>query len=319
MIGMALVAVLMCVNFASCNNEDNEVPQNEKKVVVSLGFNGDFEISESPLSRATSNDLYFVSVQIKNGNSYTPYAYGLFDDAELLNVELTENTTYGFQTAILKDGKSQLYNSEGSYGSPFSHSIKVENKFTYSNTSVSFVPGDYKLSDGTLYGIPNVDTYITTSKVDYTATEEGENVQLQMLRLAFGAKFIAENISTGSLKIEMTATKSNGDKLLAPAIELTNNSSSYEDIYYLPTSAATIDNGNYKVNTTIKFIWVVDEDNEIELGTPTIQFERNKQTTIKIRVAKDIESGIGFTYVDASTEMGDGGTYNVDGDTATQE
>ena len=78
MIGMAMFAILMCVNFASCSNDGNEVPEQGKEIMVSLGFSGDFEISESPLSRATSDDLYLIRVQKKNGSSYTSYAYGLF-------------------------------------------------------------------------------------------------------------------------------------------------------------------------------------------------------------------------------------------------
>ena len=80
MIGMALFAVLMCVNFAACSNEENEVPQERKEIMVSLGFGGDFEISESPLSRATSNDLYFIQVGQGSLSSAKMCSYGLFDD-----------------------------------------------------------------------------------------------------------------------------------------------------------------------------------------------------------------------------------------------
>lgn len=317
---MAMFAILMCVNFASCSNDGNEVPEQGKEIMVSLGFSGDFEISESPLSRATSDDLYLIRVQKKNGSSYTSYAYGLFDDIESLEIMLTENATYGFQAAILKDGKNRLYNSNGSYGLPFSTSITVGNSFTYSNTtSASFVPGDYKLSDGSTYGLPNVDTYITPSTVDYTPTEENTSVQLQMLRQSFGVNFIAEDITKGSLKIEMSATKNSGGTLSAPSFELTSNSSSLEDIFYMPFSAIIQEDGNPKMNASVKFTWVIEDGNEVVLGTPTITFERNMKTTIKIKVAEDIESGIGFTYYDESNEMGDGGTYNVDGDTATKE
>ena len=83
--GMALFAVLMCVNLASCSSDDIEPNESQKgkEVVVSLGFSGDFEISESPLSRATSNDLYIVDV------------IGKKNDLNILNITI-RNNDYSF-------------------------------------------------------------------------------------------------------------------------------------------------------------------------------------------------------------------------------
>ena len=99
LIGMALVAVCLCMNFASCSNEDMvapEDPQEEKYVTVGLGCTGEFlEFSNSPLSRTTAEELYGIQVYAlaENGTNSdgsicyleTPYAHGVFVSLDNVN------------------------------------------------------------------------------------------------------------------------------------------------------------------------------------------------------------------------------------------
>ena len=319
MIGMALFAVLMCVNFAACSNEENEVPQERKEIMVSLGFGGDFEISESPLSRATSNDLYFIQVGQGSLSSAKMCAYGLFDDVSKMSIKLPEGETYYFYAFILKDAKEVLKHTEYTYeSSPFPFSTELTNQFIFSDEdsyaasesqTIGIFTMDYTYSDDNIYQIPNLDLYVGGA-TKYTVAENS-NVTINVTRWAFGANFIAENITDGSIKVCMKK-----DSYISPTIELTSSKSTSDDIYCYTPAICGSDMEN--INLSVSFIWVKSDGTEVTLGTPTINFKRNVKTTVKINVDNTLENGIELNY-DATGDMNTGDTYIVDGDTATKE
>lgn len=322
MIGMALFAVLLCVNFTSCSTDENAVLQEPKKITVSLGFEGEFQVTESPLSRTTNNDLYYVKASAKNGSQTSPrYIYGLFDDVSDMNIELIENNTYYMSALIVKDGKTKLLNTDGIYNSPFNN-ISLNKTFTYSDSSTDTGSlTNVLLADGNAYGIPNIDAYLNSSSNEYTA-QEGEDITINMARNSFGAKFIAEKLTDGTLKVSLKAEGVSGDAgktFYSPTFELTQSNLFTDQIFLMPQiTTSTTQNPQVYANLSVICTWVKSNGDEVNLGSPVITFERNKKTTIKIKVAQDVENGINFTYMD-NEEMGDGGTYNVDGNTATQE
>lgn len=319
LVGMALFAILMCVNFASCSNEENEEPQKGKEVLVSLGFGGDFEISESPLSRATSNDLYFIQVGQGSLSSATMCAYGLFDDVSKMNIELPEGETYYFYAFILKDAKEVLKHTEYTYeSSPFPFSTELTNQFIFSDEDsytasetqkIGTFTMDFTYSDDNIYQIPNLD-YYWGGATEYTVAENSK-VTIDVMRWSFGANFIAENITDGYVKVCMKK-----DSYISPTIELTSSKSANDDIYCYTPAICGSDMEN--INLSVSFIWVKSDGTEVTLGTPTINFKRNVKTTVKINVDNTLENGIELNY-DATGDMNTGETYIVDGDTATKE
>ena len=66
--GRFLLLMLAACLFAACTNNEEPIennPSNEtpKEYIVSLGFSGEItDITESPLSRAVTNDLYGIQV-----------------------------------------------------------------------------------------------------------------------------------------------------------------------------------------------------------------------------------------------------------------
>ena len=313
-IGMALFAVLMCVNFASCSSDDIEPNESQKgkEVVVSLGFSGDFEISESPLSRATSNDLYIVDVRqyptatSVNVDGY--YAYGLFDDLEAVKINLIEGETYCFFAKIIKDGKLKLKHDGNTYSNyPFITSLTLNNSFTYSKTSLDLDRDQWVLADGKTYYLPNI-TYYENEFYNsrYTAVEGG-SVTLDMKRWAFGAKFEAINLPEGTLDISIVDENSG----VSPTITLDKTTLSKEDIFYFPSQYS-----NESLDFNLSVIWTKNGVTK-DLGSPKISFKKNMVTTVKITVTKNTENGISFV-VDDST-MGNGDIYNVDGDKVTKQ
>ena len=317
LIRMALFAVLMCVNFASCSNEEvtSSEPQKGKEIVVSLSLKGEYEVSESPLSRTPSNDLYYIWVFDKT-NSSTKYAVGLFNDVSTLNITLIEGNSYSFGAMIIKDGMTKLAQTEGAFGKPFSNTALNTEGFTYSNNWEQPDYTEFKLTDGSIYGIPNLDIWVSVPTQDYEATE-GEDVTIQTIRASFGAKFVAKNLTEGSLKVSLHGTgvgSNNGMIMDSPTFELTDYT---DEIFLMPMlETSTTQNRNLYATLSVVCTWVKANGDEVELGSPTITFERNKKTTIYIKVVPDVENGITFTTSD-NEEMGDGGTYNVEDGTAT--
>ena len=328
---MALFAILMSVNFASCNSEENDIPLKGKEVIVSLGFGGDFDISESPLSRVESNDLYFIQVgQGTYSGDATICAYGLFDSSSDIKIKLIENEEYYFHAYVMKGAKEVLKHTNNIYqDEPFLFNVELNNRFTYSDEESFAATGKktsnfgYKFiyTDGNSYHFAkDIDLYFSDNVRSFTATENGK-MTLNLIRFSYGANFIADNLTEGSLKISMQKKlEGNTEIYISPTIELTTSNTSSDNIYAIPPTSVMEQNedNEFIVNMPISFTWIKSDNSEIPLGTPTITLKRNKKVTVKIKVDKSSENGIEFAYNDDLT-MGDGGTYNVNGDTATEE
>ena len=202
--------------------------------------------------------------------------------------------------------------------SPFPFSTELTNQFIFSDEdsyaasesqTIGIFTMDYTYSDDNIYQIPNLDFYVGgTTK--YTVAENS-NVTINVTRWAFGANFIAENITDGSIKVCMKK-----DSYISPTIELTSSKSTSDDIYCYTPAICGSDMEN--INLSVSFIWVKSDGTEVTLGTPTINFKRNVKTTVKINVDNTLENGIELNY-DATGDMNTGDTYIVDGDTATKE
>ena len=99
MFGMVLFAVLMCVNFASCSNEEitPDNPNQEKYITVGLDCVGEYlEIKDSPLSRA-GGDAYEIQVYTVGEGAY---AHGKFSSLDGLTIKLFKHKKYRFKIAV---------------------------------------------------------------------------------------------------------------------------------------------------------------------------------------------------------------------------
>ena len=143
---MAMMTVMMCMNFASCSNEDvlaPEDPQGEKYVTVGLGCTGEFlEFSDSPMGRAATDELYGIQVYAltEDGTysdgtpkySSTPYAYGVYTSLDNVKIRLLQGQKYKFKVGIVID--PYKYNT-GVYSFFNEYLTKNTTEFIYSSSS----------------------------------------------------------------------------------------------------------------------------------------------------------------------------------------
>ena len=308
LIGMALFAVLMCVNFASCSNDDSVEPnnsQNPKEYMVSLGFSGEINVSESPLSRAETeenNDLYgfviYSCPNVEGQTKYTKYAYGLFDDVSSVNIKLLDGYKYKFTSTMIVNGKKIVPIVGDEYKWPFL--MRLTNSFTYSSASNLIHceggqignPGYYRAEADRYYG----------KLIDFIPSDENNAAVLYMKRIVFGAKFIAENLNEGQLTISMED---------APIVCLTPEISTSDKIYTLSGVEKAFDTDDYFEEIPTVINWKKADGVIVPLGEHKINFKRNKLTTITIKVA-DITSDNNVSVELEDEEMGEGDDITIE-------
>ena len=320
LVGMALFAILMCVNFASCNSDEN-IPTTEEQefYTVKLGLGGEIvDITEEPLSRATTDDLYGIQVysaidkDLAEGerDEWKPYAYGLFNDLDKMSINLLKGYKYKFAASMVVDGINKILPSgPNSYGYPFSlnkngtlGSALLDNKFTPSysdyfnqlDESSSYLNGQRHQT----FKRPNTDRYYGILD-SYKPLKDGETAEINMKRVGFGAKFIIEkneNIS-GSLAINIE---------YAPeiSIDLLENEITDFDIYTFYNMKDAYNKDGYTEDVPVCFVWTNDEGAAVSLGTHNITYTRNKTTVVTVKITNaGKDSNIGIKIEDS--EKGD--------------
>ena len=197
LIEMALLAVVMCVNFTSCSNEEvvSDEPTQDKYITVGLGcVRENIDITDSPLSRAaaTTNDLYGIQVYTIEegieGEQAIPYAYGIFNTLDNVTVKLLSQKTYKFRISVVIDGYSRMIG------------------FSHGGIGADMSMGQFFYSTGTYLMLTSTRSYNVESfygELDNYTPVENENVTIETKRVSYGAKYIAENLSEGCIDIDV--------------------------------------------------------------------------------------------------------------------
>ena len=164
---------------------------------------------------------------------------------------------------------------------------------------------------------PELDRYYGELE-DYAPSESGV-ANIKMSRTSFGVKIIAAEMTEGTLTVKMD--KSINMHIVHPETESQELLSLQEVKYAWSSTLPWMDadtgelvpsNYIYSERIPISFTWTKDDGVELPLGTQTIEFKRNKLTTITIKVVeKSLGSDIGITYGETG-DMEDGGSVNID-------
>lgn len=301
-----LLISIIGIVFASCSNskENNEdvdpINLEPKEYIVSLGLTGEIDIQESPLSKASSDDLYGIQVYSKTSKTdYKPYAHGLFNDRAMLKIKLKSNETYKFIVSMVPNGiKTIWYNMDG-YCHPFyvgGKEYKLNNLFEYNELyfdGLNKGSAAIYINSPSLFDIPNIERYY--GEISEYIPSEGSTVSINMKRVCFGAKFIAEGLTEGKLHINITG---------APELIITyGGDNEIRDIFTFSHKYPYIEswtNDDYSETIPLSVSWEKDNGVVIDLINKDITFKRNILTTINIKVKdisiEDIDNSIGITH-----------------------
>lgn len=290
--------------FAACGGDENSIPgvtpdepnTTPKEFLVSLGFSGEItSIEESPLSRAATNDLYGIQVYSSPASSdnYKPYAYGLFDSKDGMVIKLLEGYKYKFESSMVVDGKQKIisYDYGTSYWSPFntSNATKLENKFVYdSGTEMDHLDDGYTTSGPTDYFWHHNTMRYYGEVTDYVPTANG-SVSINMKKVVFGAKFITEGFTEGTLYIKLEK---------APTLQIVFPQTEVEDIF----TFMNISNDDrwtadtYTETIPVSISWQKNDGAIVPLINQDVTFKRNIKTTITVKVNdSSVNQGLNIT------------------------
>ena len=288
--------------FAACGGDENSIPgvtpdepnTTPKEFLVSLGFSGEItSIEESPLSRAAINDLYGIQVYSSptSSDNYKPYAYGLFDSKDGMVIKLLEGYKYKFVSSMVVDGKQKISSYESSYDDPFTRSFlstKLENKFNYDSGKEMD-----RLNDGyTNLGLfgnfyhPNIMRYYG-EVTDYVPTANG-SVSINMKKVVFGAKFITEGFTEGTLYIKLEK---------APTLQIVFPQTEIEDIFTFSHSyGGSVTDDTYTETIPVSISWQKNDGAIVPLINQEVTFKRNIKTTITVKVNdSSVNQGLNIT------------------------
>lgn len=308
--------------FYSCSQgstSSNQEPTTAKSYTVHLGFGGEItDISTSTLTKAAAVDTDLYGIQVyscpatnSSSPTYAPYAYGLFDNISSMTVNLLQGYTYKFACTMVVNGKNKLANDGNSgYWGPYfgvNNDTQLNNQFIYSTSNyfTGLAEGSSMLSGSKIYNRPNTDRYY--GEITDFVPAENISASISMKRVAFGAKFIAEGLIEGKLKISMAD---------APDMYITYPDTTAQNIYTFKNSANIIGwtQDNYSESASTSITWIKADGATVPLATQDITFKRNMLTTITVKV-KDSSTKSGISLNTESTGMGDGGNVTINSGT----
>ena len=314
LICMALMAIMMCMNFTSCSNEEVIVPedsQDDKYISVDLKCTGEFlEFSDSPMGRNTTEEWYGIQVyeleehtmempDPENGGSHfdtyytnpTPYAYGLFASLENVKIKLLEGKKYKFEVGIAINptkfgntgwfGTWSLSDYYYNYGTEFAYYPVKEIYATSFPTS--FFSKKYCFDR--YYG-----------ELDIYTPEENGSVKINTTRVTYGVRYEAKGLDTDEeFIININKKYYESD---SPLYGIIVNNEPNDDIYTFNEiwnvwDYTRVFDSRYTSEKQLTITWRKADGSLIPMGKYDVTFKRNVKTTIRINAENlNTENGI---------------------------
>ena len=251
---LLMLVTFITLTLASCsgNSADEpsipptpEKPESETSVAnsdtisVSFLLGGEINISQEPLGRAASNDLYGLNVfqsihpATEFNMNLSKYAYGYFDNLNSVTLKLAKDRYYFFELVYIPDGKSKVYQySDGHYANPF-ESIFADNPINGKLNEIMYSTKcnlsmldcgatqakgitDYKVQSN---GFNTIERYQGTLW-NFHATDDNKNVSINLYRMMVGIKLIVDDFTEGQVCVSGTHSKKH---ILKPTQNSTTN------------------------------------------------------------------------------------------------
>ena len=332
-----LLLATVCL-LAGCNLID-PVVEDDSECQVSFDFVGEITTSESPITKASTDDIYIV--QVYRGND--AFAAGVFDDPEKIRFNLKKGSVYRFIVVMLKNGKVILSSvkpdSYACYRTDVNavrlyfsnNSVLSSPVFTASNTGYYFpinntyynsvtlleyyIRNETSLTSANLNNFkfqnidkgsirthyPGVDDWFYGEINDYSPTGEYETLNMDLKRVGFKLKYELSGVTDG----EVTVKVYNDTKTFIDNTTSTATYSSDPQFYaFYEARNAWLYADDYMENMTLAVSWLRGIGVTEDYGTKTIQIKRNCLNNIKISLgSNDQSAGMNMT-VEAESTIG---------------
>ena len=299
----------------------------EEDCVVSFNLIGDISTSDSPLTKASSDDLYYV--QIFRGSN--AFAFGIFDNINFkfnlksgsekyriivgmvknakTNSDFKYNSTYNTIQANNKSGTFKFFNNnddayalpvnQNYYNSIGKYYYYYNNQRRESTSSTGKLENYTKARNTTEY--PSCDDWFYGEINEYSPIGEYETLNVELKRVGFKLKYELSGVTDG----EVTVKVYNSSKTF---INNTTNTATYSSnpVFYAFDNAynAWLYADDYMENFTLSVSWLRGIGITEDYGTKTIQLKRNCLNNIKINLgSNDQNAGMNLT-VEAENTIG---------------
>ena len=303
------IIVALCAAI-SCSKKPVIPESTDSFVQVKLGFTGEApNITTTPMAKADgAKDWYQIQVYSApvGTTSYSYYGYGFFDNTDNMIINLKEGYQYKFVADMIVDASEKI----NKFSLVNSGWAVIGNSFYFSADEHIRYLGDgylYMSRPSDTYNRPDVDRFygITQGYVP----EEGGSVSIDMKRVAFGAKFVAKEFTSGSLEIQV-------DQCPTKTLEYSDGSELEMIVSFKNTARAYAIDG-YSESIAVNIIWVKEDGVRTPIVSQDITFVRNHLTTIEFKVKESAQSN--SFNISADEEWENGETIVAGGDGTNTE
>lgn len=290
-------------------DDDDDIVTPSTELVVPLNLTGEILNPGAPMTKASGSDLYYVQAYTVGDNGYdlTPYAHGLFDNVEGLEITLEKEKQYKFFATMVVDAKNRITLWDEIYGLPFN--VSLSNKFRMGELfdSYGICYGYANIIPDKFYYMPDLDRYYGESDIYTASPDNTAAVDINMIRTVFGLKVEAGNLTEGQLLVKMNDS---------PTMTITYPETETSGIFSFGPLAEVyrVDAGytsQYSELITVSMVEVTSEGLEISVGGGNYQFYRNMITTLKVTITGESEK-CGITVTVENAEMQPDGQEDIE-------
>lgn len=324
-----ILFVLVCLT--GCGKEMQQTLVEECLVSFSLG--GEITTSATPMTKASTNDLYLV--QVYRGTS--AFAFGVYDDPQSIQIPLKKGTEkFRFIISLLRNGKTRLGSNYSSVTNSYYSCSRGGGTFTngsgssnsgyhrinhvyinsvgtfryYSNATSTELRTSYisslrldEITTANLYGnkYPVCDDWFYGEINNYTPTGSYETLSLDLKRVGFQVKYELSGVTDGTVTVKLSnSTKTFIDK----AISTSSYSSEPQFYAFYDVHSAWQHANDYSENFTLSVSWLRGIGITEDYGTKTIQLKRNCLNNIKISMGNNDQSAGMSVTAEAESSIG---------------
>lgn len=290
----AAAAWTACSRELPAGMPEDEPRCREVSLTLAGEVTGDVDISQEPLSKAAggAGDLYVINVYSKEsaGAANRLYAYGTFDHADGLHLQLEEGYLYEIRVTYVPNAAEvlnwvddttyswQLENYQGTLMNRFVRAT------SYDDGGFDATAGRiFRKADGLSYYRPHIDRYY--GEVTDFDPAASASVTVNLYRAVFGVRLNITGLTEGSLTFAMADAPDivvRADSLYTPEVVCQ---------FYYPdrVAEAVADGEEYTENAWTTIEWTNDAgDRTVTLHNYTLTYTRVKRSIFNITLEQGV-------------------------------